>query len=86
MYAGLVGKLPVLDADAPTVARLQAGKAPLGAGRDKVIAERSLVEEELFVHQNADGMLADIVGAGIAFAVAVETGERVRAAGLQDAA
>ena len=56
--AGFVGLLPALDADAPTVAGLEAGEAVFGAGGDEVVADLHLVLQKLFGDDGAHGVLA----------------------------
>ena len=84
--AGFEGFFPRFDADAPAVAGFKAWEAELGTGGDEVVADGGLVAEEFFVDEDADCVAAHVVGAGVAFSVAVETGERVGAAGLECAA
>ena len=85
-HTSFEGSFPRFDANAPAVASFESGEAVFGAGRDQVVADGCLVVEEFVGHEDTNGVLADVVGAAIALAVAVETGERVDAAGLQDAA
>lgn len=84
--ACIEGALPGLDADAPAVAGFESGEAVLGVGGDEVVADGFLMAEEFIVHDDAYGVLAAVFGAGIAFAIAIEAGERICAAGLEDGA
>lgn len=82
---GIIRLFPAFDADAPAVTGFEAGETPLRAGRDEVIADHLLVAQELFGHQDADGVFAGVFGAGIALAIAIKASQRICAAGLQDA-
>jgi hypothetical protein len=74
---------PTGGADAPAVAGLQAGKAVLRHGGGEIVAEALGGSEELGGDDAADGVDAEVVGAGGAATVAVEAGEGVHAAGLK---
>ena len=82
----LVGAQPVGRGHAPAVARLQAGEAVERHGGDQVVADPALVLEELGGDDRADRVAAEVLGAGVAAAVAEEPGDGVVAAGLQRAA
>jgi len=84
--AGIVRFLPKLDADAPVVARFEAGEAVLGAGRNQIVADGRLMPQEFIAHLHANGVFARVVGAGVAFTIAIEAGERIGAAGLESSA
>ena len=74
-FAGFEGLFPAGDADAPAVARVQAGEGPLGAGGDEIVSDFDLVLEELLGQDGADEVQAAVLRAGVAAAVAVEAGE-----------
>ena len=57
-----------------------------GTMRDQVVAYHLLVREELPRHDRADSVATDVLRAGAAAAVAVETGEGIRPTGLKLAA
>src|SRR5258708_8747470 len=78
--------LPAAGAQAPAIARFQAGEAVLRQGRAEVVAVRLGEGEKLRCHDDADGMQADILAAGVAATVAVEAGHRLLRAGLEWAA
>ena len=80
---GVVRFLPARHADAPAIARLQAGEAPFGDRRRQVVARLAAEGEKLFRHPTADDVHADVFRAGVAAAVAVEAGARRLAAGLK---
>jgi hypothetical protein len=82
--SGFVRFLPWLNADAPAVAGFEARKTEFGAGGNEVIADGFLVMEEFVIYEDADGVFANIIGSGVAFAVPIETCEGIGAAGLQD--
>ena len=84
--AGFEGFLPTFDTNTPGVARFEAGKTKLWTRGDQVIADHRLMLQKFLAHHHADSVLAVIFRAGVAFAVAIEAGERIGAAGLQDAA
>ena len=74
---------PSRRANTPAVARLQAGESILWHGSGKIIAEMSGDGEKLLGHNTADGVHAEIVGAGVAAAVTIETSLWLGAAGFQ---
>jgi len=79
---GFEGFAPARGAEAPAVARLKSRKAELRAWRGEVVAGRLGKGEELGGRLDADRVQADIFGAGMTAARAIESGERaVRAAG-----
>ena len=88
--AVLVGAKPVGGGHAPAVAGVEAGEAVLGHRGAEVVADGTLVLEELGGHHGADGVAAAVVGTGSTASVPVEAGHGVHAAGLkllpQDAA
>ncbi len=79
----LEGFLPAQCAEAPLVARLEAGELELGARRDEVVATASGELEELGGHAGTDHVQAAVLPVGVAAAVAEEAGERVERAGLE---
>ena len=60
-------------------------KAELGARRDQIVANRFLVPQEFVIHHDANGVAASILRAAVAFSIAIETCQGIRAAGLQHA-
>ena len=64
--------LPACRAQAPTVARSQAGKAELWRRRRKIIAAGLGKLEELSSHDGADGMTTDVFSTRIAASVSEE--------------
>lgn len=74
--------LPRLDAHAPAVTRLQSGEAEFRVRCDEVIADGGLMTQELVCDKNADDVTAEIVESAVAFAVAIEAGQGIGAAGL----
>lgn len=68
---------PAGGAYAPAVARLKAGKLEFGPWRGKVVADEAAVLEELSGDFNAHGVTTVVLGAGVAPAVAKETGHRI---------
>ena len=83
---GLVGLQPADGDDAPPVAGLQAREAVLGPRRGQVVAEVLLHLQEVGRDDGADGVRAQVLGAGAAVPVPVEAGQRLGAARLQWAA
>src|SRR6266508_5683668 len=77
---------PPCRADAPPVARAQAGETVLGAGGREVVADLLLVGQEFAGHPRADGVVAEVLRTRVAAAVAVEAGDGVGAALVQVAA
>lgn len=84
--AGVEGFLPAWGTEAPAVAGLEAGEAPLQVGRGKVVADRLGERQEVGRHDDANGMRADVFGTRIAVAIAEKAGHRRRAASCQLAA
>ena len=78
--AGIEGFFPTGDAEAPAVAGFEAGEVPLGSGGGEVVAAEVGEIEKFLGGLNADGVQADIAGAGAAVAVAVEAGHGFAAA------
>jgi len=74
--ACLEGFLPARRAQAPAVARLQAGKAEFRQGSRKVIAPGFGKTQKGVAHHRADRVAADILGAGVATAVAEKASQR----------
>ena len=58
-------------------------EAELGVRRRQVVADRRGEVQELGGDPGAHGVHADVLGAGVAAAVAVEAGERIEVAGLE---
>ncbi len=77
---------PVGRGHAPPVPRHQPGEPELGHRRGQVVADPALVLEELGGHHRADGVAAQVLGAGRAASVPVESGERIGSTRLKLAA
>ena len=84
--AGIEGLLPARGANAPAVARCEPGETVFGHRGAEVVSGGGGVGEKVRGHQGADAVTAGILRSGIAVTSAVETGERVDAAGLQRSA
>lgn len=78
--AGIEGFFPAGDAEAPAIAGFEAGEIPLGSGGGEIIAAEIGEVQELLGGLNADGVQADVSGAGAAIAIAVEPGHGFAAA------
>jgi len=72
--AGVIGKLPHLDANAPGIAGFEAGEAEFGVRRNQVVADGGLVAEKGVIDHDADAMASHILGTGVTFAIAIEAG------------
>jgi len=81
-----VGAQPVRRGDAPAVAWPQAGELESRHGSDEVIADAALMVKELGRHDGADRVAAEILGAGVAAAIAIKAGYGIVAALLKLAA
>lgn len=81
--SGLLDLEPAGGADAPAVAGFEAGEAVLGHGGGEVVAEGFGGGEERGVDDAADGVDAQVVGAGLAAAGAVEAGHGIAAADVE---
>src|ERR1043165_9477906 len=75
--AGIERLLPAAGAQAPAIARLEAGKAVLRHGSREVVALGLGEGEELGGHDHTDRMQADILAAGVAATVTIEAGHGV---------
>lgn len=78
--AGIEGFLPARDTETPAVAGLEAGKIPLGGGGGEIVAAEIGEVQKLLGRLNANGVQADITGAGAAVAIAIKPGHRFAAA------
>ena len=78
----VVGLQPSRCHHAPAVPGVQAGEAELGHRRLQVVADGTLVEQEVLGHHGAHRMEPDVLLAARAAAVAVEAGQRLGAAGF----
>ena len=74
---------PARDADAPSIARLQAGKTPFRVGRDKIVPIENGKVQKLPRHLYAYGVLANVLGAGATITIAIKARERIAAATFQ---
>jgi hypothetical protein len=74
---------PTGGTDAPAVAGFEAGKAKLRHGSAQIVAERLGGFEESSVDDAADGVEAEVFGAGLAAAGAVEAGHRLAATDIK---
>ena len=81
--AGVPGFEPAFDAQAPVIAGLQAGEAIVRHGRAEIVAARAAEYEKFVRHLGADGVQADVTGAGIAASVTVPAREGGAAAGVE---
>lgn len=79
--AGFEHLEPARGADAPAVSGFEAGEAVLGQWGGEVVAEGFGGIEEGLVDDAADGVDAEVFGAGLAAAGAVEAGHGLAAAG-----
>src|SRR5574340_619499 len=74
--ARLVGLPPCRGTHAPAITRLQAGKVVGGHRRDEIVTLPAREGEEFGGHLHADDVQPDVLGAGVAAAVAIEAGAR----------
>ena len=74
---------PAGGTDAPAVARFEAGKAKLRHGSAEIVAERLRGFKEGGVDDAADGVDAEVFGAGLAAAGAVEASHRLAATDIK---
>ena len=74
--AGLVGLTPGCRADTPAIAGFQARKVVLRCRRDEIVALLARELEKRARDLRADDVESEILGAGVATAVAVEAGAR----------
>jgi len=81
-----VGLQPARRDDTPAVAGNQAREVVERQGGLQVVADAALVLEELGGHDRADCVTTEVLRTGAATAVAVEPGDRIRAAWLEVAA
>ena len=77
------GFLPAGRAQTPAVPRLQPGESVFRNRRGEVIADLLRKGEELGGHHGADRVQAGVMGAGLATAIAEESGHRIKGAGQQ---
>ena len=77
---------PVGRGHAPPIPRHQPGEPELGHRRRQVVADPALMLEEFGGHHRADGVTAQVLGAGRAASVPVEAGERIGSTRLKLAA
>jgi len=85
-HAGDEGFAPAGDAEAPFVAGFEAGEAEFRGRGGEVVAAEPGEGEECVGELDADGVEADVAGAGAAVAVAVEASQRTQAATLEGTA
>lgn len=81
--AGPQGFGPSRDADAPRIARFKTREIPFRSRRAQVVAGLTRKRQEFLRDMRADGVQADIAGAGAAITIAVKSGARRRAAQFQ---
>jgi hypothetical protein len=74
---------PTGGTDAPAVAGFEAGKAKLRHGCAEIVADRLGGFEEGSIDDAADGVDAEVFGAGLAAAGAVEAGHRLTATDIK---
>jgi len=65
-HAVAMGSQPVGRSDAPAIARYEAGKVVLRHGSAEVVADATLMIEELLGHHRADGVAAMVPLVGLA--------------------
>ena len=80
---GLLDFQPTGSTDAPAVAGFEPGETELGHGRAEVVAEFPGGFKEGRVDDAADSVDAEVIGAGLAAARAVEAGHGFAAAGVE---
>jgi hypothetical protein len=81
--SGLLDLEPTGGTDAPSVAGLESGESVLRHRGGEIVAEGFGGGEEWSVDDAADGVDAEVVGAGVATAVAVEAGHGLASTGGQ---
>jgi hypothetical protein len=81
--SGLLDLEPTGGADTPSVAGFEAGEAELRHGGGKIVAESLGCFEEGGVDDAADGVDAEVVGAGLAAAGTEEAGHGFAAADVE---
>jgi hypothetical protein len=81
--AGLLNVEPAACAHAPAVTRLEAGESVLRHGCREVVAEAGRGGKKLFCDDAADRVHAEVVGAGVATAIAIEAGYGVDTTGFE---
>ena len=81
--SGLLDLEPAGGTDAPAVAGFEAGKAELRHRSAEIVAEGFRGFEEGSVDDAADGVDAEVVGASLAAAGAVEAGHRLAATNVE---
>lgn len=74
---------PAGNAEAPAIAGIEPGKLVFGDRGGEIVAAGLREEEEFFRHDGADRVEALVIRTRTAVAVAVESGERGSAAGLE---
>ena len=81
--SSLLNLQPTRGADAPAVTGLETGKTKLGHGGAEVVPESLGGFQEGRVDDAADGMDAEVFGAGITAAGAIEAGHGLAAADVE---
>ncbi len=81
--AGLGSLTPSTRTDTPSIARLEAGEAKLGARRHEVIAMINGEIQKHVGHHRAHSVTTKILSAGMTAAVAEKAREGVKATGLE---
>jgi len=79
----LEGFCPARDAEAPVIARIQTGKVVFWDRRGEVIALLAAESEKSFCHHRTNRVETSVIRPGPAKAVAIKSGDRAVAAGLQ---
>src|SRR5947207_15337324 len=77
--------LPAFHAEAPPIARQQAGKTKMRRRRGKIVSACSTEGQKLRGHLGAYDVNPDILAAGIAATVTKKTGQRIGAARFERA-
>ena len=75
--SGFLNLEPAGGADTPAITGFEAWESVLEHRGDQVVAKLTGDAEEVFVDDAADGVDTEVVGAGVAAAVTVESGRRV---------
>lgn len=82
-FTGFEGLLPPRGDQTPAITRFQALKSIFRERCRKIIARHFRKSEKFLGCYNANRMASGILGGGIAAAIAVKTGERIKRTALQ---
>ena len=81
--ASLKGRFPTGHANAPAVARFQAGESPFRHWRDQIVSIEHGKIEEFLSHLDTNGVKPYVVGTGAAIPVAIKSCERIATTATQ---